>query len=283
MKKNNTSNINGATRVCAVITADASYSLSPRMHNLGYQELGIFGEFVYIGLSVAPSGLKDAINGIRALQNFRGLSIGTPHKLEVIKLIDRIEPAAKKIGAVNTVVIDRTRGKTKLIGTNTDWLGIVNPLKQRTQLKGKRVAVVGAAGAARAAAYGALHEGAKIKIFNRTPKNAKEIAHDFRAESGTLDNLSELSISDIIIHATHVGMDEHDKSIIPLKFINKKHIVFDIVYSLHIDRTHLAREAERIGANVIEGREMLLWQGVAQFELFTGRKAPVETMRSVLY
>lgn len=268
--------------ICVVITANATYSLSPDMHNRAYEAIGIADQFTYKPLSVTEEELERTIEGFRNDEKFRGISVGVPHKQAVMPLLDHIDPAAIKIGAVNTIVIDRENGNTVLTGYNTDWIGIREPLLKRIELKGKRVAIVGAGGAARAATYAVLQEGATVKIYNRTLDKAKALAQDFNCEAGSLDDLTEIQEADIIIHATNQGMKPGDPMLIPEDFIQPHHVFFDVVYHRDVPETNLYKAARRKGATVIGGREMLLWQGVEQFRLFTGRDAPVEVMEKAI-
>lgn len=268
--------------ICAVITANADYSLSPAMHNSAYEATGLADRFVYVARSTSADELNGVIQEVRSNENYKGLSIGVPHKQTIMPLLDVIDDAAKKIGAVNTVVINRDNGKPTLSGFNTDWIGIREPLRQRVDLKGKRVAIVGAGGAARAAVYAVLQEGADVKIYNRTLKHAQFLGVEFGCQAGSLDELSEIVDANVIIHATKLGMSKDDPLPIPAEFIQPNHVLFDVVYDRRNPETDLAKAAKQKGATVIEGREMLLWQGVEQFRLFTGHNAPVEVMREAI-
>lgn len=274
--------INGRT-ACAVITGDATYSLSPAMHNSAYGALGIADQFIYLAHSVLPSELPRAIEDFRSIQNYRGISVGVPHKQTVIPFLHRIDPAAEKIGAVNTIVINRENGEAVLTGYNTDWIGILGAFRERKiDLRGKMVTIIGAGGAARAAVYAVLREGATVRIYNRTPKRAKTLAVDFRCESEGLDKISEIRSADVVINATNLGIKPDDPLAISQALIKPHHILFDVVYSRNIPKTRLVKAAEQQGATVIQGREMLLWQGVEQFRLFTKQDAPIEVMRKAI-
>jgi len=261
-------------KICIGIGYPLKQSRSPIMHNAAYKKLGIDDQFVYTFFEVKPQYLNMAVDGVKAL-GIRGMSITMPFKQAVMKYLDAIDKDAKIIGAVNTIVNDNE----KLIGYNTDWIGAIAALEQKTKLKGKKVAMLGAGGAARAIVYGLVKKGAKVKIFNRSKDKAKKLAKQFNCEFGGLDTLKEIARMDIFINATSVGMIE-DKSVIDKKFLNKKQIVFDVVYLPK--QTQLIKEAISVGAKVIFGYEMLLYQGVAQFELYTKLKAPVDTMRKAL-
>jgi len=257
-----------------IIGDPVEHSLSPQMHNSAYTKLGIDQEFVYIASRVMPKNLKRAIDGIRAL-GIKGVTITIPHKEAVLPYLDGIDETAEKISAVNTIL----NRDNKLIGINTDWIGVVTPLEKITTLQGKNVAVIGAGGFAHAATYAVVSKGAKVKIYNRTVEHAKTLANKFDCDFGSLKDVTEVKNADIIINATSVGMEE-EKAIIEKKLMQKRQIVFDAVYVPY--ETTLIKEAKEQGATVIHGTELLLYQGVAQFELFTGVKAPVETMREVI-
>lgn len=273
-------NISGKTKLCVIIGDPVEHSLSPAMHNAGYEALGIDDKFAFVAAHVKPEGLKDVVQGVRAM-GVRGLTCTIPHKVGVMHYLDVIDPVAHKIGAVNTIV----NNNGILTGYNTDWLGVVTPLEQITSLRGKKVALIGAGGAARAMAYGVTERGAKLVIFNRSLEKAKELAtsigEGIEAKSIQDMNSESLKQMDIILNATSMGMESQiNETPVPKEFIQPHHIVFDVVYVP--SETRLLREAQEQGATIIRGIEMLLYQGVAQFELYTGEKAPVEVMRNVL-
>lgn len=261
-------------KICLSIGYPIKSSRSPSIHNAGYKALGIDDKYTYIRKEVKPKDLKKVMEEIRT-QGISGVSVTMPHKQEVMKYLDKIDDDALKIGAVNTVV----NKDGKLIGFNTDWIGAIVALEKRTNLEDKKVAIIGAGGAARAIVYGLIKKGAKVKIFNRSKDSAQQIAEEFGCEYGSLDSLEEISNMDIIINATSVGMNE-DKSPIDKRFLNNKQIVFDIVYSPK--ETRFIKDAIEKGATIISGYEMLLYQGVEQFKLYTGLQAPVEAMREEL-
>ena len=265
------------TKICLIIGDPVEHSLSPAMHNAAYEALGIDDKFVFTAAHVRPENLKEAVAGVRVL-GFRGLTCTIPHKVEVMKYLDKLDDTAKKIGAVNTVV----NNNGTLTGYNTDWLGVITPIKKMLpDLTGKKAAVIGAGGASRAMVYGLKKEGATVKIFNRTVERAKKLAEEFNCEAGSIDDLSELENYDIILNSTSLGMGEKiSESPVSLEFLNDKQIVFDAVYTPY--ETQLLKDAKAKGAKVIHGLDMLLHQGTAQFELYTGQKAPEEVMRKVL-
>src|SRR3989338_4957953 len=259
-----------------VIGDPIGHSLSPQIHNAGYEKLGIDTDFVYVACNVRINNLDNFVKGIKIMQ-IRGVSCTIPHKIEIIKYLDKIDTVAEKIGAVNTIV--NNNGILK--GYNTDWLGVVNSLEKITSLKNKSVALIGAGGVARAAAYGVTRRGAKLTVFNRTIEKAQEIAKEFGGNARALDAIEEVKNMDIIFNATSVGLDPNENtSPLVKELITDKHIVFDAIYIPY--ETKLLIEAKQQRAKIIYGMEMLLQQGIAQFKLFTGYDAPKEIMRDVL-
>lgn len=268
--------ITAKTKICMVIGDPVKHSLSPQIHNAGYEKIGIDRDYVYIAANVKIQDLADFIKGVKAMQ-IRGVSCTIPHKIEVIKYLDEVDEIAKKIGAVNTIVNDH--GILK--GYNTDWLGAVLPIEKITSLKNKKVALIGAGGAARAIAYGVTQKGAKLKIYNRTIEKACKLAKEFYGEAHSLNDIESIKNMDIIFNATSVGLHpKENETPIPKKLITNHHIVFDAIYIPY--ETRLLKEAKEQGATIIHGSEMFLQQAVAQFKLYTGYDAPEEFMRSVL-
>jgi len=269
--------ITGKTKICMIIGDPVEHSLSPAMHNAGYAALGIDDKYVFVASNVEIENIKSAVQAVRIL-NIRGLTCTMPHKIEVMKYLDEIDPIAQKIGAVNTVL----NKDGVLVGYNTDWLGAVAPLEKFVSLEGKKVGLIGAGGAARACAYGITSKRASLTIFNRDLKKAKNLAKDFGGEASSIDEIEKIKDVDVVINATSLGMgDLQNETPVPSKYIGQNQIVFDLVYDPV--ETRLLREAKEQGAQTIGGLEMLLYQGTAQFELYTGQKAPENKMRNVLF
>jgi shikimate dehydrogenase len=268
--------ISAKTKICLIIGDPVEHSLSPAMHNAGYEALGIDNRFVFLGAKVKTEDLSIVIETMKKM-SIHGITCTIPHKVEVMKYLDEIDETAKKIGAVNTVLNKNGR----LIGFNTDWLGVVIPLEKITSLTGKKVLVLGAGGAARAVVFGLMKRKAEVTIFNRTHEKAIKLSKEFGCQVTNLENESEIRNFDIIINTTVVGMKPlENKTPIPVNDLTEKQIVFDIVYVSR--ETKLLKEAKKRGAKIIHGNEMLLHQGTAQFEIYTGRKAPEEVMRKAL-
>lgn len=261
---------------CIIIGDPIAHSLSPLVHNAGYKALGIDDSYHYELQRIKPEELNDFMEALRT-SDIRGVSCTAPHKIAIMRYLDDIDPTARKIGAVNTVVNDN--GVLK--GYNTDWLGAVLPLEKLVSLQGKRIALLGAGGAARSIVYGVAGRGADLSIYNRTLDKAQELAQEFGGTAEPLNNLEEIKKADIIINATSVGMAPHDDATpLPKRFMTSHHIVFDSIYAPY--ETCLLRDAAAQGAQIIHGSEMLLQQALAQFKLYTGYDAPENAMREAL-
>lgn len=264
-------NITAQTKLCMVIGDPIEHSLSPQIHNAGYRASNL--NFIFEKRQVKKEELADFVAEIRK-NTIRGISITLPHKIAIMQYLDELDDSARKIGAVNTIVND----DGKLTGYNTDWLGITGPLGQRITLSGKTVAIIGASGAARAAAYGVTSQGATIEIYNRTVKKAETLANEFGGKEFPLEAIEHVKHADIIINTTPIGMAPYTfETPLPKKYITKQHIVFDVIYTPR--ETRLLKEAKEKGAAIIHGTEMFLEQAIAQFELYTGHNAPIEAMR----
>jgi shikimate dehydrogenase len=278
-----TENISGKTKVCGLIGDPIEHTMSPAMHNAAYRELGL--DYVYIAVGVKPEKLPQAIDGIRGL-GVTGMNVTIPHKVNVIPLLDKLDPLAKKIGAVNTVV----NNDGVLTGYNTDATGFLQAMLEKgVEPKGKSIAVIGAGGAARAVSFILADRGAYPIILNRieeidwainlADKISKAFDTDTVALELTRDNLSKvLKDTEILVNATSVGMSPNsDESPVPSGLLKPGLTVYDVIYNPL--KTKLIRDAEGVRATTISGIDMLVWQGVLAFELFTGKKPPFELMK----
>jgi shikimate dehydrogenase len=274
-------NISGKTRVCGVIGEPIEHTLSPLMHNAAFEALKL--DYVFLAFRVKPAEVESAVNGMRAL-NIRGLNVTMPHKSTVIKHLDRVDLSAQIVNSVNTLL----NKENLLFGFNTDGVGAFKALKENgVELKGRKVLLLGAGGAARAIAYTMAKEADELAVLNRTVKQAQALAKlleksfNKKISTGSLspsDIQSNLQDSDILINATSVGMKpKAEESPVPPKLLRSNLAVMDIVYNPL--ETKLAKDAKAAGARVVSGVEMLIYQGAASFELWTGKSAPVEVMR----
>jgi len=247
-------------KVLCVIGDPIEHSLSPRMHNAAIRELGLETEFTYIKEHVKQGALAHFVGKIRRGE-ISGASVTIPHKQALLPLADKLTKEAEHIQAANTLHMNGG----ELVAHNTDAAGFLRALEEAGfDPTGKKVVLLGAGGAARAIAH-SLEKAEELVIVNRTRENAKSLASE-------LENarVGENEQCDLLVNATPVcPVDEVQAS-----------VVIDINYSPI--RTKLLEMAEKSGAKIILGTEMLLHQGAEQFEIFTGRKAPVEVMRKVL-
>lgn len=258
-------------KICCIIGHPVSHSLSPAMHNAAYKKLGLNNSF----MAFDTTDLKSTIRCIRDL-NIKGVSVTIPHKIKVMALLDKIDGTAREIGAVNTII----RSNGRLTGTNTDWIGALDALKEKTALKGKRVALIGAGGGARAIAYGLKKEGAYVSVFNRTLESAVSLSKDLKLDGYfPLGENARIKEHEIVINATAVGMDG-DRSPVSKTSFRPNQVVFDIVYSPRV--TKFLKMAKKAGCCIITGDRMLLHCVKRQFELFTGHKAPIKVMERIL-
>jgi len=275
--------ISGKTQICGLIGDPVEHTMSPAMHNAAFQEMGL--DYAYLPFMVRGDELGEAIKGMRAL-NMRGLNVTIPHKVAVLPFLDKLDPLAEKIGAVNTIVND----DGVLTGHNTDATGFLQPLLEKgIEPKDKNIAIMGAGGASRAVSFILADRGAKLTILNRLEELdwaealAKRVSEAFNtnAEAGELtgDNLDRiLEKTDILINATSVGMSPAiDKTPVSADLLRSGLIVYDVVYNPV--KTRFLTEAEAAGAEILGGIDMLIWQGVLAFEKWTGLKPPFKLMK----
>jgi shikimate dehydrogenase len=263
--------IQAHTPVYAVIGDPVAHSLSPAMHNRALAARGLPG--VYVGFHVTD--LPAAIAGICAL-GIRGVSVTLPHKVAVMALLDDIDDTARAIGAVNTIVNDA--GGLK--GTNTDGTGALKALETATRVGGRRTVVLGAGGAARAVAWALSRAGAKVALFNRTDDKAAALARQLGLEWGRMDELAGWD-AEILVNTTPVGMAPDIAALpVPEAVLKPAMVVMDIVYNPL--ETALLSAARRRGCTTVDGAHMLVFQGAAQFERWTGVAAPVAVMRQAV-
>ncbi|ABF43110.1 3-dehydroquinate dehydratase / shikimate dehydrogenase [Candidatus Koribacter versatilis Ellin345] len=262
--------VDAATHVYGVAGDPVAHSLSPAMMNLAFRRENVNG--VYLALHTKKT--DDLMACIRDIP-LRGLSITMPHKEEMVKHLANTDDLVRKIGAVNTIVRAQDG---KLYGFNTDVAGIVGPLSDRITVTGAKILVVGAGGAARAAVFGLAARGAHISIVNRTVPKAQKLAKEAGAKVVKRADLKKLDF-DVIINATSVGM--MNPKVSPLEADElRARIVFDMVYNPV--NTRLIQLAKAKGLATIPGYEMFVQQGARQFEIWSGKPAPVEEMRGIV-
>jgi 3-dehydroquinate dehydratase/shikimate dehydrogenase len=259
--------IDRQTRVYGVIGNPIGHSLSPVMQNAGFQARNI--NAVYF-----PFRVLDLADFLRAIGQIgiRGFSVTIPHKEAILRHLDGCDALAAKIGAVNTVVV---RGG-KLYGYNTDYVGVLRTLQTRIALRGSRVLIVGAGGAARAVAFALAQAGATVCVWARRGNQAKALAGAVGGQALARNALRQESF-DAIVNATPLGMHPNiDQSPLESEELNCR-LVFDTIYRPR--ETKLLKLAARRGIQTVSGVEMFVAQGTAQWEIWTGKRAPVVAMR----
>ena len=260
----------------AIIGDPVSHSLSPAMHSSGYQALGIENYYSFTKQKVSENDLNEFIPALRQ-QLYDGIACTMPHKQRIASFLDSIDQKARNIGAINTVIA--VDGKLK--GYNTDWLGIINPLIALRPIYKLNALVLGAGGAARAAICGLKEHQVNVTVSNRSKEKALELQEEFDISVLEWSERLNANSVDIIINTTSVGMEpDCNQTPLPGYIFNSNQIIFDTIY--HPRQTQLLKDAEHYGAQLIYGIDMLLHQGVAQFEIFTGIKPSVSAMRTAL-
>lgn len=264
--------IGDKTKLCGSIASRPS-KLGPIIHNAACRALDL--DFVYMAFGVTD--LRKAIEGVRGL-GIRGLGVSMPFKQEVIQYLDHTDETARTIGAVNTICNENG----KLTGYNSDWIGAVRALEEKTSIDGKKVVLVGAGGVARAIVYGVKKKGGRIVVFNRTLEKAKQLVADFGIElGGGVEEVSREKDYDILINATSVGSHPNiGDRIFPDSVLRPGKVVLDVVFNP--PETALIKAARSAGCSTIPGYRMLVHQALFQFELYTGQKAPFEVMEKAL-
>jgi len=262
--------VDQATQVYGVVGDPVAHSFSPVMMNAAFRRETV--NAVYLALHA--KSLKDLLACVQEIP-IRGLSVTMPYKQDILEALENSDPLTKQIGACNTIV--RGAGG-QLYGFNTDVAGIVVPLEQRTSLAGARVLIVGAGGAARAGAFGLKARGAEVFITNRTPERAQALARLAKAKYLKRADVAKQPF-DVIVNATPVGMGGGKQSPLDEKELNAKYL-FDLVYNPA--ETALMRMARAKELQVISGLEMFVQQGARQFEIWTGKPAPLAEMAYVV-
>jgi shikimate dehydrogenase len=293
--------VNASTRYCAVFGHPVNHSASPAMQNAGLAALGL--NWRYLAFDVQPDHLRPAIEGARRM-GFIGLNLTVPHKLLAMEMVDVLDDQARALGAVNTIVFE-TRDRSgswapvgcvdfqpeqevRRRGLNTDADALVQALKEEFELenlRGATVLLLGAGGAARAAALRLAREGlTALYLVNRTQSRAAELAAEiFKScpDARIILGYPPEAV-DLVINATSLGLKADDALPIDLQWLQARRprFVFDMIYRPM--ETGLLRAARNTGCRAANGASMLLHQGTRALELWTGRPAPVKVMRAAL-
>ena len=278
--------INGHTRLYALIGSPVGHSGSPAMYNYSFQKLGI--DCAYLAFDVPLEKTAEAVAALRTL-HAGGFNVTMPCKTAVAGLVDRLSPAAELVGACNTVVVE---DDGSLTGHITDGIGFVRNLREHgVEVKGSRIVLIGTGGAATAiAVQAALDQAAEIAVFNRkdefyangekTVEKIRNAVPEVKVTISDLENEKLLAEaagrSDILINATRAGMSPLENMMpVPESILRPELAVADVVYNPR--ETLLIRKAREAGCRAaVGGIGMLLWQGAAAFELFTGQEMPAQ-------
>ena len=274
--------IHGHTQVVGVIGWPIEHSVSPPMHNAAFRALGL--DWCYVPLPVEPGKVSGVLQAIRTL-GMRGINATVPHKQSLLSLVDELTPAARAIGAVNTVVV-REDG---CLGHNTDAQGFLRALRESDfEPEGCSALVLGAGGASRAVVYALVSVGAHVTVLNRTSEKARALATDFGPvnpeaylESGALDAETVAQVAtdlDLVVNTTPLGMWPHtDATVWPAGVgLPSGALFYDLVYNPR--ETLLMRQAKEAGSRAVDGLGMLVHQGAEAFALWTGQEPPVDIM-----
>lgn len=278
--------LTATTRLVTLIGHPVAHSRSPQIHNAAFAACGL--DWAYVATDVDPVDIESAVLGLRAL-GFEGANVTVPHKESVLPLLDEVDPAARALGAVNTIV----RTGDRLVGYNTDAAGFWAPLASRAeQLAGEAAIVLGAGGAARAVIYALAARSAldRVTVAARRVEQAERLVADLRSHAGHMQlvplPLAEAApavrASRLLVNATPLGMhpDEETTPWPESHDFHTEQIAYDLVYAPR--RTRFLREAAAAGAETIGGLEMLIQQAAAAFELWTGRPMPLDAARTAI-
>lgn len=276
--------INGETKLLGLIGWPVSHSCSPAMHNRALQKLGL--NYVYVPLPVEPAKLPEAVAGLKAI-HFCGFNVTIPHKVAIIKYLDRVHDTARAIGAVNTVVVRQG----EWVGYNTDGEGFIRSLHAAgVEVKGGHAVLLGAGGAARAILHALLAHGASATVVARQPAKARQMADSLGPASRCVvtchwdseECAAALARCDLCINCTPIGMVPHADAMPPIELtdIPRQAVICDVVYNPPV--TAFLAEAARLGFRTVTGVGMLVHQGALALELWTGHHAPLAVMEKAV-
>ncbi|MFA5644914.1 MAG: shikimate dehydrogenase [Candidatus Ratteibacteria bacterium] len=277
--------VTGKTSITGVFGYPIEHTLSPAFQNAAFRALGL--NWIYLPFKVHPNHIAEAVASIRSL-GLQGVNVTIPHKQAVIPFLDELDKEAKLLGAVNTI----SNRKGKLKGYITDGKGFITSLIEEGKFnpKGSSVILLGAGGSGYAIGSALAGYGVKsIKIFNRTYSRAQALYTHIKntlsfSEVHILDKESFNSIelwqhSDLLINTTSVGMKPEDETLVPISLLRKISFVYDIVYNR---TTPLIKAARAANIPCLNGISMLVYQGAASFEIWTGHSAPIPIMRQAV-
>ena len=270
--------IDRETEIFGIIGKPVSHSLSPHIHNAAFEAAKLNAVYIPFEVGDANEFMRRMVQPrSREIDwNLRGLSVTAPHKLTVMNRLDWIEPSAKEMQAVNTIVVR----DDELHGYNTDAIGLITPLREKFgSLKHARCAIIGAGGAARAALWALNSEGAQVTLFARDPALAEFFARQFSAECKSIAD-AKFNGFDVVINTTPLGTcgERENETPATSEQLRRVRLAYDLVYNPLV--TKFLREARAAGCETLSGLEMLIAQAVEQFKLWTGREPDEEVMRA---
>lgn len=259
----------------AVLGYPVAHSRSPAMQSAALAELGLTGEWTYEAIEVAPDAFEARVRGMPG-EGFVGANITVPHKGAALALADELSETAREIGAANTLVFEAAGEEMVVRGENTDAEGLLRSLSG--SLASVRALVLGAGGAARAVVWALLREGAEVEVWNRTELRSQHLCEELGGETVAEPDQSTYGL---IVNTTAVGLGGEDPfAELPLAsaVFTAEQTVVDMVYGGR--PTALLQAAESAGATTVDGIEILVQQGALSLEIWTGRPAPLDTMRA---
>jgi shikimate dehydrogenase len=283
--------VDAGTRMVVLLGHPVHHSYSPAMQNAAFRAAGL--NLVYLAAAVPPERLVAAVAAVAAL-DMPGANVTVPHKERVTSFLDEVVPEARLLGAVNTIV----HRDGRLVGHNTDGTGFLRALREAGyDARGEAAVVLGAGGAARAVALSLAMEGAKeVVVFNRSADRAQQLAALVRERGGeraealswealekqSREARSAFARAGLVVQTTSLGMSPRpeDGPPVPPEWMSANHLAYDLVYNP--SETAFLRMARQAGARTAGGAGMLLHQGAAAFELWTGREAPIDAMKQAL-
>jgi shikimate dehydrogenase len=255
----------------AVLGHPVGHSRSPAIHNAALVALGMGDEWSYEAINVAPDAFEARVRAMPG-EGFAGANVTVPHKGAALALADELSETAREIGAANTLVF----ADGEIRAENTDAKGLLNALPASPS--GKRALVLGAGGAARAVVWALLREGAEVDVWNRTELRSRNLCEELGGAPVTAPDQASY---ELIVNSTAVGLGGEDPfaelPLDPARFVSMQTVV-DMVYGLK--PTSLLRAAGMVGAATVDGLEILVQQGALSFEIWTGRKPPLDVMRT---
>lgn len=249
------------TSLAGVLGHPVAHSRSPAMHNAAFRELGL--DWHYVKLPVPPELFEETVRALPG-SGYRGANVTIPYKVAALALADTATPAARAIGAANTLTFDP---EGAIEAENTDAGGFLAALDE--PVSGRTALVMGAGGAARAVVWALVEGGADVSIWNRTPERADELAAMFRARA-----VYRPEPADIVVNATSVGLHE---GTLPLDGLEHPEVAVELVYG---SATPFGEWAQQGGSRLVDGLEILVRQGALSFTRWTGAEAPLEAMRA---